>query len=67
MTLTGEKQTMLNILITGEWINSVDIPIKLGGPWRYTDTIMKLRRMGYTIESRRVEGKNYCQYRLLEK
>jgi hypothetical protein len=26
--LTGEKQTMFNILLPGEWINSVDIPME---------------------------------------
>ena len=68
--LSGEKRLMLRILkdalinqFNFGWINSVDIP-RLGGPWRYTDTIMKLRREGYKIESRRVEGKAYCQYRL---
>lgn len=68
--LCGEKKVMLKILRdarfigkNGGWINSVDIP-RLGGPWRYTDTIMKLRRLGFGIASRSVKGKNYCQYRL---
>jgi len=68
--LSGEKLTMFRILKDakknklGGWIKSVSIPSE-GGPWRYTDTIMKLRRLGFSIDSRRVEGKNYCEYKLL--
>lgn len=68
--LCGEKKIMLQLLrdaltnrSNGGWVNSVDIP-RLGGPWRYTDTIMKLRRLGFGIASRPVKGKNYCQYKL---
>lgn len=67
--LCGEKKVMLEILknafLNGGngWVKSVSIP-GLGGPWRYTDTIMKLRRLGFGIESRPIKDKNYCEYRL---
>jgi hypothetical protein len=69
--LSGEKRIMWQILSNAwkngghGWITSVDIPNRYSGPWRYTDTIMKLRRAGFKIEKRLVQGKNYCQYRLI--
>ena len=57
------KDRILERLLTGEWLSTVQMTLDMhifGGGQRIHD----LRKSGYDIEERRVEGKTFSEYRL---
>lgn len=64
--MSPQNKKLLERLQIGEWVSNVEI-VKELYILRASERIRELRKMGYEIESRRVEGKPYQEYRLLEK
>ena len=59
-----QRDRILQRLQTGEWLSNVEI-IKEMYILRASERVRELKKMGHTIESRRVQGKSYQEYRLI--
>ena len=67
MDKVTQRQRIIEKLIDGNWLSTVDMVNMIPGILRGGAYICDLRKEGWEIESRYVEGKHYSEYKLIAK
>ena len=62
----NQRDRIFQRLRAGEWLSLADA-LSMSPPiYRISERVREIRKKGYNIVSRRVEGKTYNEYKLIE-